>query len=74
MHRTKLVSIATPIIILLMTPLLGCREGNPEARPDYIVERSTQGDINTVRIVSGSLWGGEARLVEELAIGDETGE
>jgi len=41
---------------------------------EYVVERSTAEGVETVRTVSGSRWGGNARLVEELSIGEEIGE
>lgn len=41
---------------------------------EYVVERSTAGGVETVRTVSGSRWGGSARLVEELSIGEELGD
>jgi len=40
----------------------------------YDVERSQQGGVETVRTVSGSLWGATATLVEELSVGEETGD
>ena len=44
------------------------------ASGEYVVERTTNEGVETVRSVSGSRWGGEARLVEELAIGEESGD
>jgi hypothetical protein len=40
----------------------------------YEVERSSAGDVETVRTVSGSLWGDAAILVEEISIGEEFGQ
>ncbi len=52
-------------------------EGEPAdagSGDEYVVERNTFDGIETVRTVSGSRWGGEGRLVEELAIGEEAGD
>ncbi len=43
------------------------------ASDEYVVERTFQNGVETVRTVSGSLWGGNATLVEELSIGEEIG-
>ena len=40
----------------------------------YSVERSSDGHVDTVRTVSGSLWGAGVTLVEELSIGEEIGD
>ena len=49
--------------------------GTATSSPDeYVVERSVENDIETVRTISGSRWGGRATLVEELSIGDESGQ
>lgn len=37
----------------------------------YVVERSVNDGVETVKIVSGSRWGGNATLVEELSVGEE---
>ena len=43
------------------------------ASDEYVVERTFENGVETVRTVSGSLWGGNATLVEELSIGEEIG-
>ena len=49
--------------------------GRATSSPDeYVVERSVENGIETVRTVSGSRWGGRATLVEELSIGEEIGQ
>jgi hypothetical protein len=48
--------------------------GGVSVAGEYIVERTTIYGVETVRTISGSRWGGEARLVEELAVGEEMGE
>ncbi len=40
-------------------------------KDSYEVERSSAGDVETVRTVSGSIWGDAAILVEDLSIGEE---
>ncbi|NKB89631.1 MAG: 6-bladed beta-propeller [Acidobacteria bacterium] len=40
-----------------------------EVMAAWQVERSTDGDVTTVRNLAGSKWGGQAVLVEELSIG-----
>lgn len=85
-HRTMASALAT--VTLLAT--LACSGAEPAAerewtgpgpRPDDVrvgdeweVERSTEGNVTTVRTVSGSRWGGVATLEEELSIGIEAGE
>jgi len=41
---------------------------------EYVVERSSTDGVETVRTVSGSRWGGNATLVEELSVGEEIGD
>jgi len=48
--------------------LLGCAEGAAD-RSGWTATRDTVGDTVVVRTVEGSVWGGSARLVEELRIG-----
>lgn len=77
MRTTKMVAMA-----IAGTLALGGCGGASGGRGDegassngeYIVERSNEDEIETIRTVSGSKWGGDATLVEELAIGEETGE
>ena len=74
MRRARLPSISMLTAVLLTLPLVACEQGDSDLSTGYVVERSTEGDIETVRTVSGSRWGGQARLVEELMIGEEIGE
>ena len=74
MRRAGLPSIATPVAVLLALPLVACEQGDADSSTGYVVERSTEDGIETVRTASGSRWGGQARLVEELVIGEEIGE
>ena len=48
-------------------------DGSDSPASAHVVERSSENGIETVRTVSGSVWGGNATLVEELAIGEEVG-
>ena len=45
----------------------GC-SGAGAGRDGWIHETSTEGAVTTVRTVSGSVWGGTARLVEEAGV------
>ena len=66
----KLVAIAAVVAIS------ACSAGGSES-PDageWQSETTTQGNVTTVRTVSGSIWGGAAHLEEELSIGVESGE
>lgn len=56
----------------------GCAGEGPSAPEDASAEWrgtvETEGDVTTVVNESGSLWGGDARLEEEVTIGVESGE
>jgi hypothetical protein len=52
--------------------LAGCASAN-EATGNWVGTVSTDGDVTTVVNESGSVWGGNASLVEELSIGVESG-
>jgi hypothetical protein len=41
---------------------------------EMVIERSETAGVETVRTVSGSRWDGRPHLVEELALGEETGD
>ena len=73
----KLVALPVLIGVLAIT---GCgdvgKSGGDEAAAasnEYVVERSFENGIEAMRTVSGSRWGGNATLVEELSIGEEIG-
>ena len=59
MRRAGLPSIRLLTAVLLMLPLVACEQGDSDLSTGYVVERSTEGDIETVRTVSGSRWGGK---------------
>ena len=50
--------------MLLVLMLIGC-SGLATDREGWVHETSTNGSVTTVRTLSGSVWGGSARLVEE---------
>jgi hypothetical protein len=52
----------------------GTGEDAEPAREEWVSETTTDGDVTTVRTISGSIWGGPAQLVEQLSIGVEAGE
>jgi len=54
-------------MMVLMMTIPACSAGSGTG--DWVEERSVEGDVTTVRTVSGSVWGGTARLVEEASIG-----
>ena len=53
--------------------LAGCA-GESSAGSEWVSETVTEGTRTTVRTISGSVWGGNATLVEEVSIGVESGE
>jgi len=68
-----------PLTLLAATALLAglacsaADRGGREASA-WRAERSTEGEVTTVRTLSGSSWGGAAQLVEEASIGVAIGE
>jgi len=77
-NRTHLVSALLLSGALALTACGGSETIGADAASsgagEYVVERSEVDGVETVRTISGSRWGGNARLVEELAIGEEMGE
>ncbi len=53
-----------------------CGDGRGQQTPDgtWVGTITTEGKVTTVVNESGSVWGGAAKLVEELSIGVETGD
>ena len=83
MHTQSFPSLTTVALALSTTFFLaacgGSTSGNgveaeASANGEYTTERNTVDGIETVRTVSGSRWGGDGRLVEELSIGEEIGD
>lgn len=59
-----------------LVALAACSGGGAES-PDageWQSETTSEGNVTTVRTISGSIWGGVAQLEEELSIGVESGE
>ncbi len=54
--------------ILIALPLAGCGNEKPLGGGELVVERETTADTINVRNVSGSRWGDDLRLLEELRI------
>lgn len=77
LSRSEVRSFILFIALLLLTGLIvaaasGC-SGRFTTGKEWISETSTEGGIRTVRTVSGSVWGGFVRLVEEVSIGELEG-
>jgi len=64
---------ATSVAVLLM---VACGQQEDPADPEstWVGTTTTEGDVTTVVNDSGSVWGGEARLVEEMSIGVDVGD
>jgi hypothetical protein len=81
MSMARPAALALVSLTLTLLPAAGCSGEGPNGSPaaaadtgEYVVERSAADGVETVRTVSGSRWGGNPRLVEELAIGEEVGD
>ena len=48
--------------------------GGAAGGEEWISETTAEGDVTTVRTISGSVWGGPGRLDEQLSIGVDQGE
>ncbi len=64
------------IVSLLALVGAACGPGGspPEAESSWVGTITTEGNVTTVVNQSGSVWGGDARLVEELSIGVASGD
>ncbi len=67
-------SIAPVVIGTGLLVLAACAGGVGERSGDWESEIATEGNVTTVRTISGSIWDGEARLVEEASIGEADGD
>ena len=72
-------AVATGLALAGSLAIAGCggteTGGNAAtATGDHVVERGVENGVETVHNLSGSRWGGNATLVEEISIGDEIGE
>ena len=70
--RAFLAFIALLAVIGVIAALASGCSSRP-AGDGWVHETSTEGQVTTVRTLSGSVWGGTARLVEEASIGVEEG-
>ncbi len=66
--RSFLVFIALLAVIGVIAALVSGCSSRP-AGEGWVHETSAEGQVTTVRTLSGSVWGGTARLVEEASIG-----
>ncbi len=72
----------TPFAALAVTLLMvaaasvacGSADSGDAAGGGWQAETTTEGDVTTVRTLSGSVWGAPAQLVENLSIGVDQGE
>ncbi len=53
---------------LLLALSIGCSSSSATGG-EWQYEETIEGDVRTIRTLSGSVWGGEVRLVEEASIG-----
>lgn len=73
MHYVRNMAARIAPLLLVLAGAAACRAdaGPAGTAPDVVVE--TIGDTTVVRTLSGSVWGGEATLVPEVAIGQLDG-
>lgn len=69
MHRPAGNWLSVAVALGLTVTACGRKEAVPVAADTPVIERTTDGNVRTVRNVSGSTWGAPAYLVEELSIG-----
>jgi hypothetical protein len=62
-----------PWILLAAFLAVGCSPARGGLEGEWRAERHVDGAVTTVRTLSGSVWRGRARLVEEASIGPERG-
>ena len=65
---------AIAVFALMTAACGGDRANTPAAGQFWEGTVETNGDVTTVRTISGSVWGGTATLVEEASIGVDVGE
>ena len=63
------------LALFAITTLAACSSSEPADIADgtWVGTITTEGNVTTVVNESGSVWGGTARLIEELSIGVESG-
>ncbi len=65
---------ATLFVVAAGTAACGAADGGGADGGRWQAETTTEGNVTTVRTLSGSVWGAPARLVENLSIGVDQGE
>lgn len=67
-----------PLTLVVTISLAACGGGDGvdtgAPSTELVVERSTEDGVEVIRNISGSRWGTQARLEEQLAIGEEVGD
>jgi hypothetical protein len=65
--------LLSTIFLLSVIIATGCTGSPGGIDGTWIAEHEVDGNITTVRTISGSVWGGRARLIEEASIGSVDG-
>jgi len=66
------IRAVVPALLLLLTTACNSAPRSEDHADGWVGERTEQNSTLTVRTVSGSVWAGEGRLIEQTAIGTET--
>ena len=66
-------SIVAASVATLTVVGCGSQESSPDTVGTWVGTITTEGNVTTVINESGSVWGGAARLVEEMSIGVDVG-
>jgi len=74
MHLRSIVAVVAVSVVGLAVAACGPQESSPDTAGTWVGTITTEGNVTTVVNESGSVWGGTARLVEELSIGVDAGE
>ena len=70
----NLRSIVAVSVVALVVAACVPQESSPGADGTWVGTITTEGNVTTVINESGSVWGGTARLVEEMSIGVDIGD
>jgi len=69
--------VVSTLAVVLGIGSIGCggaESGDAPVADEWVSDTTTDGNVTTVKTVSGSIWGGPAQLVEQLSIGVDQGE